>query len=163
MKRLPSGPLRTIEKLVLVPSIDLEQPKAMRRSATRFIFCHFGQKLIFAHSLEFSVWGGFHVYVDLQTYHNTICKVFLDHWDHKEWVWGLGVPDCKIWLMYIWLVHHGKSTTWTKVKWNWLVHFVSILGHFLFSMNLIGCKKIRSKWFVVFKWQCVKVVVMTWF
>lgn len=85
MERLHSELVCTTNKLVLVPNMDdLEQPKALNWSAAEFALFHFGQKLIFAHGIEFSISGGFRVQVDFQTYHNTICKLLVDHWYQKE-------------------------------------------------------------------------------
>lgn len=65
----------TIEKLVLVPSMDLEQPKAMQWSAARFSFFHFGKNQNICEVLSFKL-----------TLNHTIMifNVSLDHWDQKE-------------------------------------------------------------------------------
>lgn len=46
MQQLASGIFWAVGKLVLVPSMDLEQPKALKHPATESTFCHFGQKVI---------------------------------------------------------------------------------------------------------------------
>lgn len=48
LKRITSMLIWTARKLVLIPSMDLEQPREMRRSTAKSAFCHFGKKLIFA-------------------------------------------------------------------------------------------------------------------
>lgn len=60
--------------------------KGNESPSAKYVFYHFEQKLNFAYGTRFYVWRCFQVKVDLQTYHNTIFKVFVDHWDHKECV-----------------------------------------------------------------------------
>ena len=109
MKRLWYLLVCTSYKLVLIPCIDLQQPKVLNLSVAEFSFCHFGQKIIFAQGIGFYVLWGLGLRVDLQSHHNIIWKVFVNHWDHKEIFWALGALIFKIWLRHVWFVHHGKS------------------------------------------------------
>lgn len=74
----------TTNKFSLILNIYLEETKAKTMPAVDIAFCHFGQKSEFTHGVKFSVLRGFHVQVDFQSNHNTICNVFGDHWDQIE-------------------------------------------------------------------------------
>lgn len=120
--------------------------------------------------LWFCKWGRFCILrsfcyqVDFLLLQNTICNMFGDYWDQIGLVLGLGEWKCKICFGLVWFANKDEPPCLNqgqmKLDREFCLKFVPNV-----PLNFLGWmkKRIRSKGFVVRKWQCGKVMVFVMF
>lgn len=108
-------------------------------------FLPFFEKLAFAHGVDFWVLACFDLQVDFLPHQTITCNMFEDHLNQSEKVWTLDASICKFRLNWCGMLIKMVSHVWAKTKWNWLMHFASILGHLFFAMSLIELKNNQVK------------------